>query len=191
MISAIILAAGESKRMGQPKQLLPFRGSTLLGQIVENLLQSQAAETIVVLGSQAEKIIPQIAREPVKIVLNQDFEQGMSSSIRCGLSHISEAADGVMIVLGDQPLIEKEIIDLLIERHRHSERGIILPVYKGIKGHPVIFKMKYKDELMRLTGDIGGKQIVERHPSDVLEVEVDSESVVMSIDVESDYQLLI
>jgi molybdenum cofactor cytidylyltransferase len=191
MISAIILAAGESKRMGQPKQLLPFRGSTLLGQIVENLLQSQAAETIVVLGYQAEKIIPQIAREPVRIVVNPDFEQGMSSSIRCGLSHISAAADGVMIVLGDQPLIEKEIIDLLIERHRQSERGIILPVYNGIKGHPVIFKMKYKDELMRLTGDIGGKEIVERHPSDVLEVEVDSESVVISIDAESDYQSLI
>ncbi len=191
MISAIILAAGESKRMGQPKQLLPFRGSTLLGQIVENLLQSQAAETIVVLGSQAEKIIPQIAREPIRIVVNPDFEQGMSSSIKCGLNHISEAADGVMIVLGDQPLIEKETIDLLIEKHRQSERGIILPVYKGIRGHPVIFKMKYKDELLRLTGDIGGKQIVERHPSDVLEVEVDSESVVISIDVESDYQSLI
>ncbi len=191
MISAILLAAGESKRMGQPKQLLPFRGSTLLGQIVENLLQSQAAETIVVLGSQAEKIIPQIAREPVKIVVNQEFEQGMSSSIKCGLSHISEAADGVMIVLGDQPLIEKETIDLLIERHRQSERGIILPVHNGTRGHPVIFKMKYKDELLRLTGDIGGKQIVERHPSDVLEVEVDSESVVMSIDAESDYQSLV
>ncbi len=191
MISAILLAAGESKRMGQPKQLLPFRGSTLLGQIVENLLQSQAAETIVVLGSQAEKIIPQIAGEPVKIVVNQDFDQGMSSSIKCGLSHISEAADGVMIVLGDQPLIEKETIDLLIERHRQSERGIILPVYNGTRGHPVIFTMKYKDELLRLTGDIGGKQIVERHPSDVLEVEVDSESVVMSIDAESDYQSLV
>ncbi len=191
MISAILLAAGESKRMGQPKQLLPFRGSTLLGQIVENLLQSQAAETIVVLGSQAEKIIPQIAGEPVKIVVNQDFDQGMSSSIKCGLSHISEAADGVMIVLGDQPLIEKETIDLLIERHRQSERGIILPVHNGTRGHPVIFKMKYKDELLRLTGDIGGKQIVERHPSDVLEVEVDSESVVMSIDAESDYQSLV
>ena len=124
-------------------------------------------------------------------MLNTDFEQGMSSSIECGLSHISEAADGVMIVLGDQPLIEKDTIDLLIERHRQSRRGIILPVYKGIRGHPVIFKMKYKDELLRLTGDIGGKQIVERHPSDVLEVEVDCESVVLSIDAESDYQPLV
>jgi molybdenum cofactor cytidylyltransferase len=191
MISAIILAAGESKRMGQPKQLLPFGGSTVLGQIVETLLPSQAAEIIVVLGYQAEKVIPQIAREPVKIVVNPDFRQGMSSSIKCGLSHISEAADGVMIVLGDQPLIEKETIDLLIENHCQSKRGIILPVHKGIRGHPVIFKIvKYKDELMRLTGDIGGKQIIERHPSDVLEVEVDSESVVRSIDVESDYRSL-
>jgi len=74
-------------------------------------------------------------------VLNTDFEQGMSSSIECGLSHISEAADGVMIVLGDQPLIEKDTIDLLIERHRQSKRGIILSIYKGIRGHPVIFKL--------------------------------------------------
>lgn len=124
-------------------------------------------------------------------MLNTDSEQGMSSSTKCGLSHISEVADGVMIVLGDQPLIEKDTIDLLIERHRQSERGIILPVYKGIKGHLVIFKMKYKDELLRLTGDIGGRQIVERHPSDVLEVEVECESVVLSIDAESDYQSLV
>ena len=191
MISAIKLAAGESKRMGQLKQLLPFRGSSILGQVMESLLQSQVAEAIVVLGYQVEKIMPQIAREAVKIVVNPDFEQGMSSSIRCGLSHISEAADGVMIVLGDQPLIEKETIDLLMGKNRQSERGIILPVYKGIKGHPVIFKMKYKDELMRLTGDIGGKEIIERHPSDVLEVEVDSESVVIGIDAESDYQSLV
>jgi molybdenum cofactor cytidylyltransferase len=187
----MILAAGESKRMGRVKQLLPFRGSTLLGQTMETLLQSQAAEIVVVLGYQAEKIIPQIAREPVKIVVNPDFEQGMSSSIKYGLGHISEAADGVMIVLGDQPLIEKETIDLLIEKHRQSDCGIILPVYKGMRGHPVIFKMRYKDELLRLTGDIGGKEIVERHPSDVLEVEVDSEGVVISIDVVSDYQSLI
>jgi molybdenum cofactor cytidylyltransferase len=76
-------------------------------------------------------------------------------------------------------------------KNRQSECGIILPVYKGIKGHPIIFKMKYRDELMRLMGDIGGKEIIERHPSDVLEVEVDSEGVVISIDAESDYQSLL
>ena len=191
MISAIVLAAGESKRMGQPKQLLPFGGGTILGQVIENLLQSQAEEITVVLGYEAEKIIPQIAREHVKIVVNPDFEQGMSSSIKCGLSQSSEAADGVMIVLGDQPLIERETIDLLVERHRQSERGIVLPVYKGVRGHPVIFKVKYKDELMRLSGDVGAKQIIVQHPSDVLEVKVDCAGVAVSIDTESDYQLLI
>ena len=177
--------------MGQVKQLLAFRGSTVLRQIIETVLKSRADEVIVVLGYQAEKIIPKIAREPVNIVANPDFEQGMSASIKCGLGHISEKSDAVMIVLGDQPLIEKEIINLLVEKNSESERGIVVPVYKGVKGHPVIFKMKYKDDLLRLTGDRGGKQIIEWHPGDVLEVEVDSESVIIGLDTKSDYQLLI
>ena len=177
--------------MGQLKQLLPFRGSTVLGQIIETVLKSRADEIIVVLGYQAQRITPKVAHHPVKIVLNPDFEQGMSASIKCGIGHISEESDAVMIVLGDQPLIEKEIINLLVEKNSESERGIVVPVYKGVKGHPVIFKMKYKDDLLRLTGDMGGKEIVEGHPGDVLEVEVDSESVVISIDVESDYQSLV
>ena len=191
MISAIILAAGISKRMGQVKQLLAFRGSTVLRQIIETVLKSRADEIIVVLGYQAEKIIPKIAREPVNIVVNPDFEQGMSASIKCGLGHISEESDAVMIVLGDQPLIENEIINLLVEKNSETERGIVVPVYKGVKGHPVIFKMKYKDDLLRLTGDRGGKQIIEWHPGDVLEVEVNSESVIIGIDTKSDYRSLI
>lgn len=177
--------------MGQVKQLLPFRGSTVLGQIIGTVLQSKADEIIVVLGYQAQRITPKIARHPVKIVVNPDFEQGMSSSIKCGLGHISEKSDAIMIVLGDQPLIEKEIINLLVGKNYGSERGIVVPVYKGVKGHPVIFKMKYKDDLLGLTGDMGGKEIVEGHPGDVIEVEVDSESIIIGIDTKSDYQSLI
>ena len=186
-VAAIVLAAGESKRMGKTKQLLPFGDSTLIEQVVSNTLQSKVAEVIVVLGHQAHVIAPLVADKPVKVVLNRDYQQGISSSIKCGLSHTSKDSDGVMIVLGDQPLIGKEIINKLVEAFARSRHGIVAPVYKRRRGHPVIFTIKYKTELSRLAGDIGAKEIVEAHPEDILEVEVNSESVITDIDNDADY----
>ena len=187
MISAILLAAGESNRMGRPKQLLPFGQSTIIEQAIDNLLNSAVSECIVVLGYSAEEVIKTIANKPVKIAINPHYRQGMSTSIITGLNQIDSRAQAVMVALGDQPFIDSEPINSLMEAFIANNKGIAIPVYQGKRGHPVIFNIKYKGELLRLRGDIGGREIIDRHPDDVLEVAVDCEGVCIDIDTMDNY----
>ncbi len=188
-VSAIILGAGESKRMGQPKQILPLQTTTILGQVIDHVQRSNVDEITLVLGYQADHIAERVHAESIKVAINPNFRQGISSSIKCGLRQVPRETKAVMIVLGDQPWIDEKIINRLIEAHRESKPGITVPTNKGVRGHPVIFDMKYKQELLNLKGDTGGKHIVERHPGDVLEIEMNSQSIIEDIDTESDYRL--
>ena len=188
MLSAILLAAGESKRMGELKQLMPLGKSTLLEQAIDNLLNSSVDETIVVVGHRAEEITDKIAGSPVKIVLNPDYKQGMSTSIIAGLTLVDPRSRAVMLALGDQRLVESRTIHHLIDAFKKHDKGIAVPTHRGRRGHPVIFDVKYKAELLKLKGDIGGREIVKNHPDDVLEIAVDSESVISDIDTRDDYQ---
>ena len=188
MVSAILLAAGESKRMGKPKQLMPFGQSIIVEQAINNLLNSAVNEIIVVLGYRAEEIVKTIAAKPVKIAINPDYRQGMSTSIITGLNLIDNKAQAVMLALGDQPFVSSQIINQLIAEFHHHNKGIAIPTYHAKRGHPIIFAIKYKRKLLELTGDIGARQIIKDHPEDVLEVAVDSESVISDIDTKSDYQ---
>ncbi len=189
MISVILLAAGESERMGKLKQLLPFRGSTILEHAIDCFLHSELGEVIVVLGYKAEEIKREISAKPVKVVVNMNYQLGMSTSIIKGLSLVDQSSEAIMIAFGDQPFLEKEIIDNLIRAFQHHRQGIVIPMYQGIRGHPVIFDIKYKDDLSGLTGDVGGKQIIDKHLDDVLEIETGAESVIADIDTRDDYQL--
>jgi molybdenum cofactor cytidylyltransferase len=187
MISAILLAAGESNRMGQPKQLMPFGQSTILEGTIDNILNSAVSETIVVLGYREEEVQKTIARKPVKIAINPDYQQGMSASIIAGLKQIDKRARAVLIALGDQPFVNSQTINNLVEAFIANKGGIIIPVYQGRRGNPVIFAIKYTGELLNLKGDVGGREIVKRHPDDVLEVEVNCEGIVLDIDTMENY----
>ncbi len=187
MLSAILLAGGESKRMGKLKQLMPLGKSTILEQAIDNLLSSTADEVIVVVGYKAEEITKAIAAKPVKIIANPNYQQGMSTSIITGLILVDPRAEAVMLALGDQPMVNSQTINQLIAEFHNHDKGIALPTYRGKRGHPVIFATKYKAELLKLKGDIGAKEIIEHHPQDVLEVSVGSEGVITDIDTEEDY----
>lgn len=187
MISAILLAAGESKRMGQLKQIMPFGQSTIVEQAIDNLLNSAVNESIVVLGHRAEEVMKTIAAKPVKIAMNPNYQQGMSTSIIAGLSLIDSRAQAVMLALGDQPFVDSQTINSLMEAFGAHNKGIAIPVYQGRRGHPVIFAIRYKGELLRLKGDIGGREIIDRHPDDVLEVAVDCEGICIDIDTMGNY----
>lgn len=190
MISAIIMAAGSSERMSGLKQLMPWRQSTVLEQTVDNFLGSTANEVIVVVGYRAEEVRKVLAAKPVRWVINPDYEQGMSASIIVGLSLVGDQTQAVMLALGDQPLINSQTINRLIEEFSGCDKGIVIPTYRGRRGHPVIFAMTYNKQLLQLKGDIGGRQIIARHPGDVLEVAVDCEGVCIDIDtVESYYSI--
>jgi len=187
IISAILLAAGESNRMAQPKQLMPFGQSTILEQAIDNLVNSAVSETIVVLGHKAEEVLKAIAVKPVKIAINSNYPQGMSTSIITGLNLIDNRAQAVIIALGDQPFVDSQTINSLLEAFVAHNKGIAIPVYQGRRGHPVIFDIKYKDELLKLKGDIGGREIIDRHSDDVLEVAVNCEGILIDINTMDDY----
>jgi len=192
MISAILLAAGESKRMGELKQLMPFgQNTTIVEQAIDNLLSSAVSEVIVVVGYRAEEVIKNIVGKPVKIAINPNYRQGMSTSIIAGLNLVDSRAQAVMLTLGDQPLINSQTINRLIEEFHNHDRGIAIPTYQGRRGHPIIFAIKYKEKLLELKGDIGGRQIVKDHPDDILEVAVNAGGIITDIDTISDYQFYV
>lgn len=188
-ISALLLAAGRGERMGGAKQLLPLGTKRMIEVSLGNLLASHVDEVIVVLGFAAAEIRPFVqGKERVRVVINPQFEQGMSNSIQCGLQALDPRCTGVLIALADQPFIPADVINMLIERLATGKKGIVLPVYHGQRGHPVILSRQYERELLALRGDTGGKEIVRNHPEDCLEVEVDARGVVVDIDTPEDYQ---
>ncbi|MDD5590398.1 MAG: molybdenum cofactor cytidylyltransferase [Dehalococcoidales bacterium] len=187
-ISAVLLAAGESSRMGEPKQLLPFGRSTFIEQAVDTLLASAVAEVIVVVGHRAEAVVERIGSRAVRIAQNPEYRQGMITSIIAGLKLVAPEAGAIMLALSDQPLLNSRTIDNLIRGFLSGDKGIAIPTCRGIRGHPVIFAPKYIQELMRVKGDIGGRQIIDSHPEDVLEVDVASEGIIVDIDNRDDYR---
>lgn len=189
MISAILLAAGESKRMGRPKLLMKVGQRTMIEKSVDTLLRSNIDELIVVLGYRAEAISRKLASKNLKTVINPHYRTGMSTSIRRGLAHVNPRSEAVLIALADQPFIHTESVNYLIDTYHRNPQGIILPCYRGMRGHPVILdRGRYGEEMEHLTGDIGCRPVVDRHPEDVLEVEIDSEGVVIDIDSWAEYQ---
>ncbi len=187
MVSSILLAAGKSQRMGRPKQLMPWGQSTMLEQTIDNLLGSAVNEVIVVVGHKAEEIRKTLGAKAVKVVVNPDYEQGMSTSVIAGLNLVDSRAKAVMLVLGDQPLVNSQTFNRLIDEFYNCNKGIIIPTYQGRRGHPVIFAIKYKEELLGLKDDIGGRQIIKDHSEDVLEVAVSCAGICIDIDTVNSY----
>ncbi len=188
MIWTMILAAGESKRMGKPKLLLPYGEKTIIETIVETIVSSNVENTLVILGSNREKIEEKIKNYPVKIVYNCDFRSGMLSSVQYGFKALPEETRAVLVVLGDQPKISAGVINKLIDAYKSTGKGIVLPVYKKERGHPVLIDMKYGEEVESLSPEVGLRGTVYNHPEDILEVEVETPSIFQDIDDESDYK---
>ena len=170
-ISGLILGAGASQRFGEPKQLLPFAGTTLLGWVVA---QAQAAlgldEVIVVLGRSADEIRQRVDFGTASVVENLIFAEGCASSYRAGIAALDSHADAIMIILGDQPGITPEIIDTLAHEWRQSDAQIALCSYAGRNGHPMIFARSLFDQLETLHGDKAAWKLVDANASAVLEV---------------------
>jgi molybdenum cofactor cytidylyltransferase len=189
MISAIVLAAGESKRMGRPKQMLAWQGKTLLRHVLESLINSDADEIILVLGHEAEAIRKSLPEFQIKIVTNPDYKEGMASSLRQGLLAMDPKSEAFLVLLADQPGIGPEIINHMIREFRQAnpKRGIVRPVYHGLRGHPVLIGAQYLQEARQLQGDVGARQILIDHPEDILEIDVDRDAVLTDIDTPEEY----
>ena len=188
MIWAVVLAAGESRRMGQPKLLLPYREETIIETVVRNVTASKVEGTVVVIGAQRKEMEEKLRHFAVKKAFNRDYRSGMFSSVLCGLGALPRSARAAVLVLADQPGIPAEAIDSLIDSFRRERKGLIVPVYRKKRGHPLLLDLKYRREVEALPPDVGLRGLLRKHPEDILEVRVSSPEVLRDIDSPTDYR---
>ncbi len=196
MVSAIVLAAGDSTRMdSENKLLMKYADKTLVEQVVDNVIACAAAEVIVVLGHQADKIRETLNDRSVRFLVNQNFKHGMTTSIHTGVQAASNEADGYMICLSDQPFILPQEFTRLILTFEGAlakpGRDIIIPVYQGQRGNPVIFSSKFRNDILAHKGLKGCKGIIKENPDAVSEVEMTTQNILTDIDTVDDYKTLI
>lgn len=182
MLAAVILAAGESSRMGSSKALLSYQGRPFLEHLLEVTRHSKVGLTRVVLGANAGEIRGHLHLDPATIVINENWAQGQLSSIHAALrSFPAGLTDGMLLCLVDHPLITATLVGELIERFYATGKLIVLPTYSGRRGHPVIFSSTLYDELLAAPLDTGARRVVWAHAADVLEVPTSEEGVVLNL----------
>jgi len=190
MISAILLAAGQSKRMGGENKLTKkIQGIPLIKHSVKNILASSVDELIIVLGYQKgiiEKLIGK--NKKIKFFFNKDFENGMASSIKTGLDSLSEKTEAFFICLGDMPMVNYDIYNRLIKSK--NTKKIIVPTYKGQQGNPVLFAKSMKEKIINITGDVGAKKILELNKDKILNLEINDQSIIKGFNTQDDFNSL-
>jgi molybdenum cofactor cytidylyltransferase len=183
-ISAVILAAGRSTRMGGPNKLLAeLRGKSLVRIVTEQVLASKASDVTVVTGHQAKEVEHALQGLKVRFVHNPDFASGLASSVKTGIAAVPNQSDGAVVCLGDMPLIDAHLVDRLIDAFA-PDRGMLIavPVSDNRRGNPVLWSRRFFGELMSLDGDIGARHLIARHGDAVAEVPVDGQGAFVDID---------
>ena len=188
-ISAILLAAGESTRMGQQKALLPWRGTTLIQCQLGSLIEAGVSQVVVVLGYRAETLRPLVEAVPgAETVLNLRYRTGKSSSVRAGLRRIDPRAEGILVLAVDQPR-SPEVVRRVLATHRELRSLITYPAYGGKGGHPVIFSSDLLPEMMRIRESRQGlREVVVRHRAQVSRIETDQAEVLLDLNKPEEYE---
>jgi molybdenum cofactor cytidylyltransferase len=185
MVSAIVLAAGKSERMGRPKALLPIFGRTFLENILSAISRSSVRHTVVVVGHHREQIEPYITAG-ASLVYNADYESGMITSFQAGIRALPAGTSGALLCLADHPLLECETIEALIA-HLAPDR-IVVPVFQGRRGHPVLFASSVLEEILELSVDQGANIVVRKDPGRIIQVPVNSAGILVDVDTPEDFQ---
>jgi len=197
MIHAILLAAGQSRRMGAQKLLLPFGGGTVVGHIAGEILRTPVARILVVVGTDGARVAAalenecvssEVPRSSLTFVTNPNPAGDMLSSVRCGLRALPADSEAVLVALGDHPSITAGLVARIVQASRDSGRGIVVPVYGGKRGHPLLFCARYFQEVLARYDDLGLRGLLRAHPEDVFELPADSASVLSDMDYPQDYQ---
>ena len=187
-IWAIILAAGESKRMGSPKMLLPFMGITIIENVIANVSCSKVDNIMVVLGADRDSIVKLIRTKAVNYCYNENYKDGMLSSVVCGFRNIPIDHSAVLVFQGDQPLITPKAINSVIEVYLSSGKGIVIPVYESKRGHPILIDRKYRNEIQKLNPAEGLRSLALKYSDDVLEVNTDVAGILRDFDTYDEYK---
>jgi molybdenum cofactor cytidylyltransferase len=191
VLAAVILAAGGSSRMGQPKQLLKFRGTSLLRRAIDTALAVPTEQVIVVLGHAADQLMPECTPTSATVVLNDQWMEGVSTSLRGGLAAVSSDARGVFIYPADMPLVTPEALRELAHRQQVSGRPAAMTDAGGVRGVPVFITRSLFPALMIQEGDVGGAQYLRGHPEAVEAVHFDDPDLVRDVDRPEDYARLL
>lgn len=191
-VAAVLLAAGGSERFGGdlPKQLATFHGEPLVRRAARTALASDVAEVLVVTGCRAEEVEVAVADLELTCVRNPDWAEGQSTSVRSGLARVDPSSRAALFLPCDQPLLTPRVLDRILAVYRTTGGPIVLPVHDRRRGAPVLFDRALFEELMGITGDTGGRQVVERHPDQVVEVPLESEAPLVDVDTVGDLQRL-
>jgi molybdenum cofactor cytidylyltransferase len=191
MIAGLILAAGESSRMGTPKATLTYRGMTFLELIVRTLREGGFERIVVVLGHQAEDIQRQAEIEPAQVVINPDYRSGQTSSLQVGLRALMEdELEAILLCLVDHPAVSEETVRRTVAAFRQCGAPVVIPAYYGRWGHPVLLSRQVFDELLALDCDAGADSVVRKYRPQTQIVEVEDEGVVIDVDDPESYRRL-
>lgn len=189
MIYGIILAAGEGKRMGKVKLTLPLGDKQLIEWVLQAAKLTPLDKYFLVVRPEDKEIIKTGKKWGAEIVLNSEYKSGMGSSIRKAVQQISsEELEGFFVILGDQPLVNSSILFKMICAFTPGKKEIVVPFYKDRQGNPVFFDGYWKDELMKLSGDMGGRVIIKAHPERIKRLKIPNESILLDINREEDYE---
>jgi molybdenum cofactor cytidylyltransferase len=181
MLAAVILSGGASSRMGSPKALLPYQGRPFLEHLLEVTTHPKIGVRRVVLGAHAEPIVKAITLKPEEVVVNEEWKKGQLSSIQAGLRSLPGGTDGLMLCLVDQPLISAGLVDGLIEHFYETRAAVVLPVFEGRRGHPVIFSAALYEELEKAPLNVGARSVVWAHRAELSEYRTAEEGCVVNL----------
>ena len=187
-VVGVVLAAGESRRMGQLKALLPFGTCTVIEQVVQALLQAQLDSVAVVLGHRAKDIAAVLQSLPVHILHNATYWEGMTTSVQVALREIMPIPDAYMLALVDQPHIGPGPVRVLVQAFTHARKGIIIPTYQGKRGHPILLASRYREAVLALAPDQGLNLVTRGHPDDTIEVPIDTDDILRDMDYPAEYE---
>jgi molybdenum cofactor cytidylyltransferase len=214
MIWAVVLAAGESRRMGTQKLLLPYGEATVVEAVAAAARKSRVDRVLCVLGADADEVRRALERgaagaggvrpgasapdghavaagptpRTVEFAINESYKSGMLSSVQTAFRALPSDAAAAVVMLGDQPFVAPRVIDAVVDAYRTRRRGIVVPVFGAKRGHPVLVDLKYRDEVLRLDPADGLRQLHRAHPEDIEEVEADDPAILRDLDTPSDYQ---
>lgn len=189
-IDAVILAAGESTRMGSPKALLKIKDKTFLEHIIQTVHNAGIKQKIVIIGHEPETILQSIDCEKIqsdfraKFLINEDYKRGQLSSIQTAIKSLPKSAEAIMVFPVDRPLISSKLLNHLVLAFYKTKAPVVLPIHNRQRGHPVIFSAKVFAELLRAPYDVGARAVVWAHHNEVVEVETDENGVLVNIDTQ-------
>ena len=189
-VAGIVLAAGRSRRMGRPKQLLPLNGVTMIECVVTRI-RPHVDLLVVVIGHAAEQVAAALRTRGVRLAVNDDVDRGMLGSVKCGLRAAGSAWRGFLFCLGDQPGLTDPVLRTVLSGAASSGKGIVIPTFSGRRGHPVYLSRRYYDPILGLDESLGLNAVTRSHPADTLEVPVAEPAVLEDMDTPDDYARLL